>query len=73
MVFIVIFFFTKIILYFKMYKYVSETLNIPKFEKNVRRKKIKRVNCTSRYAYLIIVKKFHMKIGVILYTMDKHH
>ena len=44
MVFVMIFFFTKMILYFKMYKYVSETLNIPKLEKNVKRKKIKRVN-----------------------------
>ena len=40
---LIIFFTTKLILYFKIYKYVSETLNILNLNKNVKRRKIKRV------------------------------
>ena len=49
LIFVILFFIAKLIFYYKIFKYVFEAQKISNLDKNVKRKKFKRVNITFVY------------------------
>lgn len=70
LIFVIFFFITKLILYYKIFKYVSEAQKISNLDKNVKRKKFKRVNII--FVYTLFTLGFFNKIGFLLYITDKY-